>query len=142
MADKARGEHFCIVSNLMEKQLGGQSFVWLVTGVAGFIGSHLLEYLLKREQKVIGLDNFSTGHRRNIEFVLKAVTKSQRARFTMVDGDIRDYDTCCKVCRGANFVLHQAALGSVPRSIENPFATHENNVTGFLNLIAAARESL
>src|SRR5207237_7363002 len=96
---------------------------------------------LKQEQKVIDLDNFATGHRRNIQLVLKAVTESQRARFTMIDGDIRHYDTCCKACRGATFVLHQAALGSVPRSIENPVATHGSNVTGFLNIIAAARES-
>jgi UDP-N-acetylglucosamine/UDP-N-acetyl-alpha-D-glucosaminouronate 4-epimerase len=111
---------------------------WLVTGAAGFIGSNLLETLLKLDQKVIGLDNFSTGHRGNLTQVKELVTERQWSAFRFIEGDIRSLDTCRRACRSAQIVLHQAALGSVPRSIENPIGAHDSNVTGFLNMLMAA----
>jgi UDP-N-acetylglucosamine 4-epimerase len=111
---------------------------WLVTGVAGFIGSNLLEALLKLDQRVIGLDNFSTGNRDNLAQAQGALTESQRKNFRFIRGDIRSLDTCRQACRSADFVLHQAALGSVPGSISDPIATHDSNVTGFLNMLVAA----
>ncbi|GAB6112378.1 SDR family oxidoreductase [Desulfomicrobium salsuginis] len=113
---------------------------WLVTGVAGFIGSNLLETLLAHDQEVTGLDNFSTGHRHNLDEVRGSVTPAQWARFRMIEGDIRDPQTCVEACTGAEFVLHQAALGSVPRSITDPLLTNANNITGFLNMLVAARD--
>jgi len=115
--------------------------VWLVTGVAGFIGSNLLEELLKFNQKVIGLDNFATGHRYNLEEVKDAVTKEQWERFTFVEGDMTNFSTCHSVTKDVNVVLHQAALGSVPRSIDNPLPTNDANVTGFLNILTAAKDN-
>lgn len=114
---------------------------WLVTGVAGFIGSNLLETLLRLDQRVVGLDNFATGHRRNLEEVERLVTPAQWARFQFIEGDIRALDDCRRACEGADFVLHQAALGSVPRSIEDPIATNAANVTGFVNMLVAARDA-
>jgi len=111
---------------------------WLVTGAAGFIGSHLLETLLKLDQRVIGLDNFSTGNRNNLEQVKQAVTEGQRENLRFVEGDIRALDTCRRACRSVNLVLHQAGLGSVPRSIADPIATHDSNIGGFLNMLVAA----
>ena len=111
---------------------------WLVTGAAGFIGSHLLETLLKLEQRVVGLDNFSTGNRSNLEQVKQAVAEGQWKNLRFVEGDIRALDACRRACRSVDLVLHQAALGSVPRSIADPFATHDSNITGFLNMLAAA----
>jgi UDP-N-acetylglucosamine 4-epimerase len=121
-------------------RLGNEPRVWLITGVAGFIGSNLLEALLGANQAVIGLDNFSTGKQRNLDEVVQAVTPAQRARFKFIQGDISDLETCRRACQGADYVLHQAALGSVPRSIEDPLRTNESNVTGFLNMIEAARQ--
>jgi UDP-N-acetylglucosamine 4-epimerase len=112
---------------------------WLVTGVAGFIGSNLLEELLKLNQSVTGLDNFATGHQRNLEEVQAAVTPAQWARFRFVEGDIGDAAACRAVCAGVDFVLHQAALGSVPRSLAEPVASHAANVTGFVNMLEGAR---
>jgi UDP-N-acetylglucosamine/UDP-N-acetylgalactosamine 4-epimerase len=103
---------------------------WLVTGAAGFIGSNLVDKLLALDQNVVGLDNFSTGKRDNLD---------RRIRF--IEGDIRSLETCREACRGADVVLHQAALGSVPRSIDKPLATHDNNVNGFLNMLVAARDA-
>lgn len=114
---------------------------WLITGVAGFIGSNLLETLLKLNQKVIGLDNFSTGHQHNLDEVKSLVNAEQWKQFSFVDGDIRNLDTCRKVCQGVDYVLHQAALGSVPRSIEDPITTNENNISGFLNMLVAAKDA-
>src|SRR5256885_3130162 len=111
---------------------------WLVTGVAGFIGSHLLEALLKLDQRVVGLDNFSLGKPGNLAQVKGAVTDSRWKNCRFIRGDIRSLDACRQACRSVDFVLHQAALGSVPRSISDPIATHENNVTGFLNMLVAA----
>lgn len=114
---------------------------WLVTGVAGFIGSNLLETLLKLNQKVVGLDNFSTGHHHNLAQVQALVTADQWANFRFIEGDIRYPEHCRDACNGVDYVLHQAALGSVPRSLENPLLTNENNITGFLNMLVAARDA-
>jgi len=114
---------------------------WLITGVAGFIGSDLLETLLSLDQKVIGLDNFSTGYRHNLEEVRELISDEKWQRFEFVEGDIRSLGTCTAVRRTADYVLHTAALGSVPRSIENPILTNENNITGFLNMLVAARDT-
>ncbi len=113
---------------------------WLITGVAGFIGSNLLETLLKLNQRVTGLDNFSTGFRHNLDEVRDLVTPEQWSNFNFIEGDIRDLDTCIKACSGIDYVLHQAALGSVPRSIEDPINTNENNISGFLNMLVASRD--
>jgi UDP-N-acetylglucosamine/UDP-N-acetylgalactosamine 4-epimerase len=114
---------------------------WLVTGVAGFIGSNLLEALLKSGQRVTGLDNFATGRRDNLAQVKTKVTPRQWARFEMVEGDIGREKDCRRAARQADIVLHQAALGSVPRSLEEPLASHASNVTGFLNMLQAARQA-
>lgn len=120
--------------------LRGEPRRWLITGVAGFIGSNLLEHLLKLDQVVVGIDNFSTGKTVNLTEVRDSVSREQWRRFTFVDGDIRHLPICVRGCRGADYVLHQAALGSVPRSLEDPIASNENNVTGTLNLLVAARD--
>ena len=122
-------------------ELQQNSKTWLVTGVAGFIGSHLLESLLKLNQRVVGLDNFSTGYQRNLDEVQTLVTSEQWANFHLIEGDIRKLDDCQKACNGVSYVLHQAALGSVPRSLKDPIATNGTNVTGFLNLLVAARDA-
>lgn len=114
---------------------------WLITGVAGFIGSNLLETLLKLNQKVIGLDNFSTGHQYNLDEVKTLVKVEQWNNFTFYQGDICNLDECKKACNNVDFVLHQAALGSVPRSIVDPIATNNANITGFLNMLVAARDA-
>ena len=115
--------------------------VWLVTGVAGFIGSNLLHQLLKLNQKVIGLDSFVTGHRSNLEEVLNSVASEKRKNFNFIEGDIASYTKCQEAVDGVDYVLHQAALGSVPRSINDPIATNNANVTGFLNILHAAKEA-
>jgi UDP-N-acetylglucosamine 4-epimerase len=119
----------------------GSSRKWLVTGSAGFIGSHLVESLLELGQDVVGLDNFVTGSRSNLEEVRESVDPSSWKRFSFIEADIVDLDACREACKGIDVVLHQAALGSVPRSIRNPIAAHDVNVTGFLNLLVSAREA-
>ena len=114
---------------------------WLITGVAGFIGSNLLETLLKLDQTVVGLDSFVTGHQHNLDEVKNEVNKVQWQRFTLIKGDIRNLDDCKKAVKNTDYVLHQAALGSVPRSIEDPITTNESNLTGFLNMLVAARDA-
>ena len=114
---------------------------WLVTGAAGFIGSHLVESLLKLNQKVVGLDNYSTGFAANIEDVRNQVSPLQRRSFRMIEGDITRPADCRKACRGVDYVLHQAALGSVPRSFETPLQTHLANTTGFLEILVAAQRA-
>ena len=114
---------------------------WLVTGAAGFIGSNLIEQLLKNNQTVVGLDNFATGHRRNLDEVQSKVPSPLWRNFTAVEGDIRDQATCRKAVAGCDHVLHQAALGSVPRSIEDPYTTNNVNIGGFVNIIGASREA-
>jgi len=113
----------------------------LVTGVAGFIGSNLLEHLLLHNQTVVGLDNFSTGHQRNLDDVKSLVSEKQWSRFRFLKGDIRDLDTCRTACGNVDIVLHQAALGSVPRSIEDPIRTNQSNIDGFLNMLIAVRDA-
>ncbi|MBX3746987.1 MAG: SDR family oxidoreductase [Verrucomicrobiae bacterium] len=114
---------------------------WLVTGVAGFIGSHLLETLLTQDQEVVGLDNFRTGHRENLEDVRRRVRGAQWARFRFCEGDILHRADLAGLMGGVTYVLHQAALGSVPQSIEDPVTTHAINVTGFLHMLEAARQA-
>lgn len=114
---------------------------WLVTGVAGFIGSNLLETLLKLDQTVVGLDNFATGHQHNLDEVQNAVDAEQWQRFTMIRGDIRNLEDCQQATKGVDYVLHQAALGSVPRSIEDPITTNQANLDGFLNMLVASRDA-
>ena len=126
---------------IVKKELLAKQKIWLVTGVAGFIGSNLLEELLKLNQVVVGVDNLSSGSIANIHQVQQLVTEAQWSRFNFINADIRDYDTCNHICNGVDYVLHQAAIGSVPRSIENPLFSHENNVDGFLNMIIAAKDS-
>ncbi len=123
---------------------------WLITGVAGFIGSNLLEALLKLDQRIVGLDNFATGHQYNLDEVQSLVAPEQWANFHFIQGDIRLLDDCRRAMQfpletgqeiPVDYVLHQAALGSVPRSIENPINTNETNISGFLNMLMAARDA-
>lgn len=114
---------------------------WLITGVAGFIGSALLEALLQLDQEVVGLDNFSTGKRENLDDVKGRVSNEQWQRFTFREGDIRSLADCAAACRDVHVVLHEAALGSVPRSIEDPLTTHACNLDGFINMLVAARDA-
>ncbi|MEG2267334.1 MAG: NAD-dependent epimerase/dehydratase family protein [Acinetobacter sp.] len=114
---------------------------WLITGVAGFIGSNLLETLLKLDQKVVGLDNFATGHQYNLDEVQARVAAEQWRNFDFIEGDIRQFADCQKACKGVDYVLHQAALGSVPRSIADPITTNDTNISGFLNMLTAARDA-
>lgn len=119
--------------------LAARKLTWVVTGSAGFIGSHLLETLLRHGQRVVSLDNFSTGKRDNLLEVQASVGEEAWKRHRFIEGDIADPDTCRVACRAADVVLHHAALGSVPRSIEDPVAAHQANVTGFVNMLDAAR---
>ena len=125
----------------LERLLKRRPGKWLVTGAAGFIGSHLVETLLRLNQRVVGLDNFATGHAANLDDVRDNVTPAQRCAFRFIEGDITDAKDCARACRGAEFVLHQAALGSVPRSFADPLGTHAPNTTGFLNILQAARKA-
>ena len=123
------------------QRLAQRPLRWLVTGSAGFIGSHLLENLLQLGQEVVSVDNFATGHWRNLEEVRHAVGDAAWARHMFIEGDIADLDVCRKACTNVDIVLHQAALGSVPRSLADPLATNAANVTGFLNMLVAARDA-
>lgn len=127
--------------NLVVDALIKEPKTWLITGVAGFIGSNLLEFLLKANQRVVGLDNLSTGHYTNLSEVRSLVTSEQWGEFTFYEGDIRNLVDCQVACKNVDYVLHQAALGSVPRSINDPIRTNEVNITGFLNMLVAASES-
>src|SRR5687767_8108651 len=116
-------------------QLSDVSERWLVTGAAGFIGSNIVESLLDAGQEVVGLDNFATGHRSNLEEISANVGPERWSRFTMIEADIRDREACARAVDGATYVLHQAALGSVPRSMADPLNSHDSNVTGFINML-------
>jgi UDP-N-acetylglucosamine 4-epimerase len=122
----------------LKNQISLAPKTWLITGCAGFIGSNLLEELLKLDQSVVGVDNFSTGYRHNLDEVKRNVSNKQWQRFTFTEGDICDLTLCERVCAQVNYVLHQAALGSVPRSIKDPLATNRNNIDGFLNMLSAS----
>lgn len=125
----------------VKEQLRESRYHWLVTGAAGFIGSNLVEALLNLNQRVTGLDNFATGHRHNLDQVRELVGEEAWSRFDFVEGDIRNGADCARACHGVDYVLHQAALGSVSRSIEDPVTTNETNVGGFLNMLVAARDA-
>src|SRR5258706_12535014 len=125
----------------LQAALQGAPKTWLVTGVAGFIGSNLLESLLKLDQRVVGIDNFSAGKKSNLEEVARIAGPERWSRFRFVEGDIERLTDCQRACAGVDFVLHQAALGSVPRSRLDPLGSHRSNVTGFLNMLLAAREA-
>ena len=129
----------------LQNYLINNQSTWLITGVAGFIGSNLLEKLLILNQKIIGLDNFETGYQSNIDEAIKdaekSIGKSLSANFKLIDGDIRNLKHCQNACINVDYVLHQAALGSVPRSIENPINTNGANIDGFLNILVASKEA-
>ena len=129
----------------LQEHLKGNQSTWLVTGVAGFIGSNLLEKLLILNQKVVGLDNFDTGHQHNIDQAIQdannATGNDLSSNFKFINGDIRELDDCKQACDGVNYVLHQAALGSVPRSIEDPINTNRANIDGFLNMLVASKDA-
>ncbi len=124
----------------VKQQLLEQPKKWLLTGCAGFIGSNLLEFLLKHNQQVVGLDNFATGFQHNLDEVQTQVTPEQWARFRFIEGDIRDLETCRDAVKGVDYVSHQAALGSVPRSLNDPITTNAVNIDGFLNMLVACRD--
>ena len=123
------------------EQLQQAPKTWLITGVAGFIGSNLLETLLKLDQIVVGLDNFATGYQHNLDEVKGCVSEAQWSNFNFIEGDIRQFADCQTACNGVDYVLHQAALGSVPRSIVDPITTNDTNISGFLNMLTAARDA-
>jgi UDP-N-acetylglucosamine 4-epimerase len=125
----------------LQVELRQTTKTWLVTGAAGFIGSNLLETLLRLNQRVVGLDNFATGHKRNLDEVQTLVSPAQWANFKFIQGDIRQLTDCQQACAGVDYVLHQAALGSVPRSLADPIATNETNISGFLKMLVAARDA-
>lgn len=125
----------------IQQTLRTKPYRWLITGVAGFIGSNLLEALLKLNQNVVGLDNFSTGYQHNLDQVKTIVGHANWANFTFHQGDIRSLQDCQKACENIDFVLHHAALGSVPRSIEDPIQTNESNISGFINILVASRDA-
>ncbi|WP_138439349.1 NAD-dependent epimerase/dehydratase family protein [Marinobacter alexandrii] len=125
----------------LQNKLNSAPKTWLITGVAGFIGSNLLEQLLKLNQTVVGLDNFATGHPHNLEEVKAQISHAQWQRFSFIEGDIRNLKDCQQACEGVNYILHQAALGSVPRSINDPITTDGTNIGGFLNMLVAARDA-
>ncbi|WP_435950460.1 NAD-dependent epimerase/dehydratase family protein [Psychrobacter sp. DM8] len=125
----------------VKERLVSEPKTWLITGVAGFIGSNLLETLLLLNQRVVGLDNFATGFQHNLDEVQSVVSSDQWAQFNFIEGDIRHLEDCQAACKDVDYVLHQAALGSVPRSIADPIATNDTNISGFLNMLVAARDA-
>ena len=129
------------IYNTLQSELQKNPKRWLITGVAGFIGSNLLEVLLKLNQKVIGLDNLLTGHQSNLDDVQSIVSNEEWKNFTFVHGDICDFETCINATKDIDYVLHQAAMGSVPRSIENPIQTNNININGFLNMLYASKKA-
>lgn len=124
-----------------QEHLKLHQYHWLITGVAGFIGSNLLEALLKLDQTVTGLDNFSTGYQHNLDQVKSLVGQEAWRNFSFIEGDIRNLQDCSNACKRVDYVLHHAAIGSVPRSIEDPIFTNENNISGFLNMLVASRNA-
>ena len=133
------------MSNRLETiqlELQENSYNWLVTGAAGFIGSHLVQFLLDNNQNVLAVDNFSTGLKKNIDFLNRYhQSLNNNSKFIFSESDIRDYDQCLLMTKGIDFVLHQAAIGSVPRSIKDPLTSHDSNINGFLNIIQSSKEN-
>tara|TARA_B100001758_G_scaffold158726_1_gene136791 strand:+ start:1993 stop:3027 length:1035 start_codon:yes stop_codon:yes gene_type:complete len=133
------------LSNRLETiqlELQENSYNWLVTGAAGFIGSHLVQFLLDNNQNVLAVDNFSTGLKKNIDFLNRYhQSLNNNSKFIFSESDIRDYDQCLVMTKGIDFVLHQAAIGSVPRSIKDPLTSHDSNINGFLNIIQSSKEN-
>lgn len=129
------------LDQILKKAIKNKKKRWLITGVAGFIGSNLLENLLKNNQKVLGIDNLATGSKKNLNLVRQSVGKKQWKNFMFIKKSIEDYDACIKVCKNIDYVLHQAAIGSVPRSIKDPVYTNKANVNGFLNMLTAAKNA-
>ena len=127
--------------NEIKEQLKTNQKTWLVTGCAGFIGSNLVETLLTLNQNVVGLDNFATGHKYNLNHIKSSVTSEQWNNFNFIEGDITNFDTCITITKGVDIVLHQAALGSVPRSIDNPVNSNASNVSGFLNMLTSSKDN-
>lgn len=125
----------------LQEQLRSQPKRWLVSGCAGFIGSNILEKLLRLGQQVVGLDNFSTGKQKNLDEVQALVSRDEWSRFHFIQGDLCDLHACRKACAEVDYILHQAALGSVPRSIDDPITSNASNVTGFLNMLVAAKDA-
>ena len=123
------------------REMDSAPCAWLVTGVAGFIGSNLLQALLMHGQRVVGLDNFLTGYQKNLDMVQDLVGPERWRRFTFIEGDIRDLEICRQASANADFVLHEAALGSVPRSIDDPLLSNSCNIDGFVNMLVAARDA-
>lgn len=129
------------IYSVRKEQLLAKAKTWLITGVAGFVGSNLLETLLKLNQRVVGLDNFSTSHQRNLDDVHGLVSQEQWGNFKFIIGDIRNLEDCITACDNVDYVLHQAALGSVPRSLDNPILTNDNNISGSLDMLVAVRDA-
>ena len=129
------------LDQILKKAIKNKKNRWLITGVAGFIGSNLLENLLKNNQKVLGIDNLATGSKKNLNLVKQSVGRKQWKNFIFIKKSIEDYDTCTRVCKNIHYVLHQAAIGSVPRSIKDPIYTNKSNVNGFLNMLTAAKNA-
>jgi UDP-N-acetylglucosamine 4-epimerase len=125
----------------LKQELKSEQKTWLITGVAGFIGSNLLEALLRFNQYVVGLDNFSTGYEHNLDEVQNTITPEQWINFNFIQGDIKNLEDCRRACDGVDYVLHNAALGFAARSIEDPITTNQNNIDGFLNMLVAARDA-
>jgi len=136
MQQKEKNSYQQLIKSLKKNQ-----HKWLITGVAGFIGSNILETLLLLNQKVVGLDNFSTGHKDNLKEIQSLVSLEQWKNFNFIEGDITSIRDCNKACKDIDYVLHQGALGSVPRSINNPIASNEANISGFLNMLVAAKDA-
>ncbi len=141
MADYGNGDAAQSPYQLAREHLEGRPYRWLISGVAGFIGSHLLETLRQLNQQVTGLDNFMTGHRHNLDQVRGVVGPAAWRHFDFIEGDIRDADACRRASKGADFLLHHAALGAVPRSLSDPVLSNDVNVGGFLRILTAARDA-
>ena len=135
-----------MINNIEDKSvykniIHNKKYYWLITGVAGFIGSNILEELLKLDQRVIGIDNLSTGNLKNLKEIERIVGKKKWKNFNFINGDISNIKTCKKIIKNVDIVLHQAARGSIPKSTKDPIATNNDNVTGFINILTTSKEN-